>query len=225
VAGSGGAPDRVQTGHAAEGPWRMGGSSRTRGASPANPGAATAAKTVCITGSGKRQRPRTRPRVPAELWTSPVVPWEAPSCGFSSISSPVLTHPQAPLLLAGFSPSLQGIQTAIACFQQLHVQSNPLTSPHRVSLSPITSLSPQTRAAAGTEQPRCIKREKLDLVLRALPGPAGLGLGPEPRDGLLAWPYCDVLRHVVAAKQQMQNLAPPIPIFIFFITSCSCLGV
>ena len=42
---------------------------------------------------------------------------------------------------------------------------NPFPQRTVVSPSPITSLSPQTMAAAGTEELRCVKREKLDLVL------------------------------------------------------------
>lgn len=50
-------------------------------------------------------------------------------------------------------------------------------------------------------------------------------MGPELWDVLLACPCRHVLRHIAIVKQQMQNLAPPIHIFIFFIMLCSCLGI
>lgn len=164
MAGSGGGPTTLRPGLAAQAPLRTGGVGRTRGHSPANPGhgATGTAKTIGIVGSGKQQRPR----VPEELQIRPVFPRESPSCGFASISSPVLVPPQAPLLLGGFFlPPHQGYKLESPFFSSSTRGANPFPHHTVLSLSPITLLPPHTRAAAGTEALRCIKRAKLDLVL------------------------------------------------------------
>lgn len=155
-------------------------------------------------------RVRERPCVPEELRISLGFPWEGPSCGFASVSSPALMHPQPPLLPGGFSPSSQGTQTGITFFQQLRACSKPFSPPHRglhhSPVPPRPGLLPARRSSGAFRG-----RNWTRVPAR----PAGPGMGPEAWDVLLACPRRDVLRHIVIVKPQMQNLAPPIHIFIF----------
>lgn len=152
-----------------------------------------AAKTICITGSGEQQSRRAENQTGFSLGGS-----KLQLCLFPAPDS--LAH-------CRFSPSSPGIQAGIAFSQQLHVRSKPLSLPHCGLLIPHHIPLPPNRAAQAC-------KENEDGAGALSPSRTSWTRNRNRAMGRLELVS---LRDIMIAKQQTQNLASAIHIFIFFM--------